>query len=669
MQPENIPVELKQLNRWVLWRYQLRDNRWTKVPCNTNGSRINHLDSRNWLAFEQAFEAYQKGCADGIGILLGSGLAGLDLDDCLDENGNLKQWAKGVTQLLPASYTELSPSSRGVKIFFHTGVEANRRKGLAELYSSKRFFTITGRILPNVPQELAEVDETTILRIAQNLHIMELAAKIENGDYGPELQALFLGDTTSYPSHSEADLAFISLVIHRCSLDNPGELDFLFRLSGLFRPKWDEVHSGDGKTYGEMTIKRALMGTAEIVLPGETPSNGTEFPENCLVGLAGEFAQLFASYYEAPVEFWFFAFLTVLGHLLAGRVTLASDLEPQPRLYCVLLGRSGLEKKSTAIRRTIKFFEDAGFTPSVLYGVGSAEGLAEALKDHSDLLLVADEFRALVSKTRIEGSVLGPMFTSLYELNHWDHRVKGKHLKVRDARLSLLAASTTDSYALVWDTQNLAIGLPNRLLIVPGEARSSHPFVREVPQEAQKVLQDRLKGLFEDLEQHRQKIILRLGDKEAALCGPLRLRLSPEAEGVWVDWYTNRPRDIHSVRLDTIGLRLGILLAVTSGNFEEVDQTTIEKVCQILDWQYRMRVLHDPIDALTTTAELEEKIRRVLRTYGPLSWRDLQKKVHAERYGLWIFEQAVQNLQRNDEVRVYRQGRSKMVALVREVCA
>ncbi|MGB9860316.1 MAG: DUF3987 domain-containing protein, partial [Moorellaceae bacterium] len=420
---------------------------------------------------------------------------------------------------------------------------------------------------------------------------------------------------------------------------------------------------------GGMTVQRALMGTAEIVLSAETPSNETEFPENCLVGLAGDFARVFAGYYEAPIVFWYFSFLTVLGHRLASRVTLASDLEPQPRLYTVLLGRSGLEKKSTTIRRTVKFFEDAGLAPNVLYGVGSAEGLGEALKDHSDLLLVADEFRALVSKTRIEGSVLGPMLASLYELNHWDHRVKGKHLKVRNARLSLLAASTTDSYALVWDTQNLAIGLPNRLLIVPGEAQGSHPFVKEVPQEDQKVLQDRLKALFEELEQQRQKIILRVGDKETTLCGPLRLRISPEAEQLWGEWYANRPRDIHSVRLDTIGLRLAILLAVTSGNFEEVDQTTIEKVCQILNWQYRMRVLHDPIDALTTTAELEEKIRRVLRTCGTLSWRDLQRKVHAQRYGLWIFEQAIQNLQRNVEVRVYKQGRSKVVALLREASA
>ncbi|MGB9662738.1 MAG: hypothetical protein ACPL5F_12140 [Moorellaceae bacterium] len=665
VRPEAIPVELKELSRWILWRYEHRDNRWSKVPCSANGNHINHLDSRNWLTFDQALEVYEKGGADGIGVVLGHGLAGLDLDNCIDESGCLKQWAKGVIQLLPASYAEISPSGQGVKVFFRTDAELNRREGPIELYSAKRFFTVTSRKLPNAPQELREIGKAALQRVAQNLRVINIAAQIEAGEYGPELQALFLGDTRDYPSHSEADLAFISLAIHRCSVNTSGELDFLMRLSRLYRCKWDETHDGAGRTYGEMTIERALMGTAEIVLPAETPSNGPEFPETCLVGLAGDFARLFSQYYEAPVEFWHFAFLTVLGHLLAGCITLASDLEPQPRLYTVLLGRSGVEKKSTAIRRTIKFFEDAGFPPHVLYGAGSAEGLGEALKDHSDLLLVADEFRALVSKTRIEGSVLGPMLTSLYELTHWDHRVKGKHLKVRNAKLSLLAASTVDSYNLVWDTQNLAIGLPNRLLIVPSETTSSHPFVKEVPQEEQGRLRGRLRELFEALERRRPELIIRAGDREAALPDTLRLHLSPEAEKLWTEWYANRPRDIHGTRLDTIGLRLAILLAVTSGNFEEVDQITIEKVCQILDWQYRMRVLHDPIDSLNTVAELEEKIRRVLQIHGgAISWRELQRKVNASRYGVWLFEQAVRNLERNKELRIIKQGRSKGVVPV-----
>ena len=35
-----------------------------------------------------------------------------------------------------------------------------------------------------------------------------------------------------------------------------GQIDRMFRRSGLFRPKWDEKHGHD--TYGQMTIDKAL---------------------------------------------------------------------------------------------------------------------------------------------------------------------------------------------------------------------------------------------------------------------------------------------------------------------------------------------------------------------------------------------------------------------------
>ena len=36
------------------------------------------------------------------------------------------------------------------------------------------------------------------------------------------------------------------------------QVDRLFRHSGLFREKWDEVHFASGATYGEATVDRAL---------------------------------------------------------------------------------------------------------------------------------------------------------------------------------------------------------------------------------------------------------------------------------------------------------------------------------------------------------------------------------------------------------------------------
>ena len=58
----------------------------------------------------------------GIGIELGdlgdgTHLAGLDLDSCLSGDGALAPWAQSILDVAP-SYTEISPSGTGVKVFF-----------------------------------------------------------------------------------------------------------------------------------------------------------------------------------------------------------------------------------------------------------------------------------------------------------------------------------------------------------------------------------------------------------------------------------------------------------------------------------------------------------------------------------------------------------------------
>lgn len=662
---QNIPDEMKDVKRWVLWKYEADK----KPPVDKAGRHIDAFAPSNWLAFGEAIKALSTGGGNfGIGFVFGGGYGGIDFDDVIDDEGNLRVWLENLlNKILPRTYAEVSPSGRGIKVFFRVASDLDIRTKTKQLevYTSKRYFTVTGNKLSNAPQFLATVDAQTLKFITKNFHVFEIVDKIEGGDLGEDMQKLFFGVTEGYKTPSEADMGFVSMIVHRCELQRPEELDLIYRLSLLYRPKWDERHSAKGETYGQMTIAKALaLNSPEPSIEfgsGVQASNekDTSFLQDYLIGVAGEFAQLMARYYEAPPEFWFFSFLTVAGHLLADSVTLASDLPVEPRLYTVLLGRSGVEKKSTAIRRTIKFFEDSELTPQVLYGVGSAEGLAEALKEHTNLLLVADEFRAIASKTRIEGSVLAPMLTSLFEMGTFDNRTKSKAVSIRNAKLSFLAASTTESYALVWDSQNIAIGLPNRLLIVPGEATAQRPFVEQVPAGELARVQNHLRNVFKELEKRETK--LRVKGKEIALPMPIALKFSLEAKQLWSEWYQSRPQDIHSVRLDTIGLRLALLLAALQGNFEEIDAKTISTVIKILEWQYSARLLHDPVDAVNTVAELEEKIRRVCRAHGCVAWRDLTRKINANRYGTWALETAVQNLSRAGEIRLYRRGRSKVV--------
>jgi hypothetical protein len=106
----------------------------------------------------------------GIGIVLGKlddelCLAGIDLDTCRNpETGEMTPWAQEILDKFP-SYTEISPSQTGVKIFFLVRMEdkaelarypkAYRKPGGGdhtpgvECYVGGRYFTITDQLYGN----------------------------------------------------------------------------------------------------------------------------------------------------------------------------------------------------------------------------------------------------------------------------------------------------------------------------------------------------------------------------------------------------------------------------------------------------------------------------------------------------------------------------------------
>jgi AAA domain len=79
-----------------------------------------------------------------------------------------------------------------------------------------------------------------------------------------KLASLYAGDTGGYESHSNADEALCCKLIFWFGPD-AGLVDYLFRQSGLYRPKWDERRSQG--TYGSITIADALLLQTEYYDP------------------------------------------------------------------------------------------------------------------------------------------------------------------------------------------------------------------------------------------------------------------------------------------------------------------------------------------------------------------------------------------------------------------
>jgi primase-polymerase (primpol)-like protein len=95
---------------------------------------------------------------DGVGIMLnGDGLAGWDFDHCLDAAGNIiDETVAGYLALLD-SYSEISPSGTGLRVFLKAKLPPKgRKKRLIECYENARYLTVTGRRLADSRRSLNE---------------------------------------------------------------------------------------------------------------------------------------------------------------------------------------------------------------------------------------------------------------------------------------------------------------------------------------------------------------------------------------------------------------------------------------------------------------------------------------------------------------------------------
>ena len=173
------------------------------------------------------------------------------------------------------SYSEISPSGRGLHIIIKAEVLSGRRRDKVELYSSERFFCMTGNVHLAAPiterQELASIlwDELGKGRTEAPAYagdpnekytddeIVQWALNAANGE---KFAKLLKGDWQGcgYPSQSEADFAFINIIAYYTQARN--QIVRIFRNSPLGQRK--KAHRAD---YVEYMLKRAFDNQVPLV--------------------------------------------------------------------------------------------------------------------------------------------------------------------------------------------------------------------------------------------------------------------------------------------------------------------------------------------------------------------------------------------------------------------
>ncbi|RBI63867.1 hypothetical protein DMJ13_04950 [halophilic archaeon] len=290
----------------MCWREQDRDGKPTKVPVNpATGQYASATDSETWTGFDHARLHASDGHADGVGFVFTADdpFVGVDLDAARDPDaGEPTDWAATIIETLD-SYTEISPSGTGYHVLVEGTLPPGRnRRDDVEIYETARFFTVTGRHVSRTPVNIharsealttvyrdhiaddtdnenkqsntspAAADEQTHSSTLSDADLIDRARSATNGE---KFDRLWRGDITGYDSQSEADMALCCLLAFWTGGDT-GQMDSLFRQSGLMREKWDEVHYADGSTYGETTLQRASNVTTDHYTPTSKEHEQTE---------------------------------------------------------------------------------------------------------------------------------------------------------------------------------------------------------------------------------------------------------------------------------------------------------------------------------------------------------------------------------------------------------
>jgi len=326
--PDAVAETLTEREAWVCWRYKFDTDRdeWTKVPVDADtGGFAKSTDPDTWVSFATALAYHERAGTDtdGVGFVVHDGdtVLGLDLDDVRDpDTGDLEAWADDVLDGVP-TYAEVSPSGTGLRLFGLGFVpdggnrgDVDAGAGHLEMYDSGRYLTVTGQRVDGSPEDVRQVndeiadvhaehivdpepereapkpagdggvqadspganpgvdtDKPGSTDAASDLSDDELLEKAKNAENGEKFRRLWIGDTSGYPSHSEADLALAGLLAFWTGGDRQ-RIDRLFRESELYREKWDR------DDYRERTIDKALAGRSEFYDPDAHDDGATSRP-------------------------------------------------------------------------------------------------------------------------------------------------------------------------------------------------------------------------------------------------------------------------------------------------------------------------------------------------------------------------------------------------------
>lgn len=317
---DNIPSEMRSYQQWVVWRYEENDRgKRVKVPYNPySGTRASTVDSQSWSLFSDCYAAYHDtGFYSGLGFVLTDNdpYTIIDLDDAKGDPA-LSHLQSTIYQAFD-TYSERSPSGRGLHIVMRGKVPKNVRKVGVEIYSREQYMTMTGDVYWSRPISHCGVTLNDLWRyltscpqgVGDSAHGQgnEAGSGAQSG-YGPPYSSgasaglvtlpeehdhaicdraamavngakfisLYQGAWQSfYPSQSEADYALLDIIAYYSQ--SREQVLRIFRSSALGqRPKADRASYVNAMLRKVFDNRPPLIDTSKIVKPAHEDSSARD---------------------------------------------------------------------------------------------------------------------------------------------------------------------------------------------------------------------------------------------------------------------------------------------------------------------------------------------------------------------------------------------------------
>jgi hypothetical protein len=502
--PIRVPDSLTVLDQWIVWRYERRDGKPTKVPYQINGVLASSTDSKTWCSWAEALNACQLNPErwSGAGFVFSASdpFFGIDLDDCLDDAGQLKPWAQPIMERFFDTYAEVSPSGRGIKIWAKgrlpgSGTAFSIGDGRVEAYDQARYFAVTGNHWAGQMFEVEEHQADLDWLLALSPHGQKkvpftVEGKIPKGIQHDTLVSLAGSNRARGCEYTEI-LAL--LVETNKRLEEPAPESHLRRIAeGVCR-----YAPGDKRGIGNAArdLRGGAGGADEIPIP-ETALWPAPIDETAYYGLTGDIVRTLGPQTEAdPVA--------LLIHVLVGAGNLVGR-GPHFRVggtthhineNAICVGKTSSARKGTAKSDTFSLLgaiDPAWAENRVLSGLSSGEGLIWAVRDEIEkqepirdksktitgyqtvivdkgiddkrLLVVEPEFASVLRVAGRDGSTLSAVYRQAWDSGLLRVLNKNSPVKSTGAHISIIGHITRDELLMELSNNDKVNGFGNRNL-------------------------------------------------------------------------------------------------------------------------------------------------------------------------------------------------------------